>query len=290
MRFEGLVIPLEQTTTLGLPLTVASTDSAVVTLKTLDADVIEQAFRHKFEELDENRYQIIRTDPYDYFADDNMPYFLHNAHLQLFVTTNGDSFNDDDLIRRISFALHCVLGSADEYVSWMHSGEGSISTISSRGEYRSFNSSSVVGVIGQEQIEDMKTIIEYTPNDDLSDEKFNTIRALYSAAIHQAKSRDVSCVLYISILEAIYVQDDSELSYKLSMRIAKMFSKDATYAKHIKDLYTKRGHVIHGSQKGEVFSHDQHRELEELTRLSVLMLIRDPHRFTRQALDDLLLV
>lgn len=289
MKFEGLVIPIEQTTSLSLPIAIATTSSATITLKVLEAEVVEQAFRHKFEELGEDQFQIIRTDPYDYFADDNMSYFLHNAGLQLFVTQNGENFNDDELIRKISFALHCALGSADEYVSWMHSGEGSISTISSRGEYRSFNSTSVIGEINQTVADNLKAIIEYSSSGDLPEEKFNTIRALYSAAIHQSKSRDVSCVLYISILESIYVQDDSELSYKLSMRIAKKLSKDALYAKHIKDLYTKRGHVIHGSQKGEVFSEEEHQELEELTRSSVFMLIRDPGNFTRHALDNLLL-
>ena len=123
------------------------------------------------------------------------------------------------------------------------------------------------------------------------DQKTQTLRALLNAAMQQPKAMDVSCSLFFSLLEAIYIQDanPSEKTYKLKMRIAKKLDKDYVFAKKIGKLYGKRSKVIHGTAKGGIFTQDDHRFIEELATNSLLLYLGTPNDFSQESLDRLLL-
>lgn len=286
--FKGLVIPLNLETKLSLPLVISDLPSAQIVLKPLTRDEIEKYFRLKIIDIETNKYQVHQTNDLDYFGDDNIGYFLHDARLQIFVSPKLDAFENNLLREKISFAMNCILGCSDEYASWLYS-DPDFSTVHSKGEYRSYKTAVGVGDITQDHIDMMRKIIEYSPSDNIPEGKFNTIRALFNSATQQANARDVSCVLYFSVLEAVYVQDNTELGYKLSMRMAKKLNKDIAFVEKIRKLYKKRGNVIHGSQKGNLFLSSEHSDLEQLAKDSIVSYLTNPQSFTATAFDTHLL-
>lgn len=128
---------------------------------------------------------------------------------------------------RVVFALRCLLGQAcsvaavemefDSKKSW-----GLLT------EDKTF-SASPLEIISIEALRDIKEITNYTPPETL-EQKINTLKALFNSAMRQVRTRDVSCVLFFSILEAIYVQDNQELTYKLTMRLTKKLGRDSAFA------------------------------------------------------------
>lgn len=177
-------------------------------------------------------------------------------HLQFRVLPKQSSGRVDESIReRVSMALECALGFFDEYVSWVFT---DFSTVASRGAFRSHRSVRRSGTIGREEARVIASVLAYKESRELPQHKFDTLRALINAARHQSGALDVACVLYFSILEAIFVSDNKELNYKLSMRLTKYKNEDFDYATKIKKLYDKRGDVIHGSKKGNVFSQEDY--------------------------------
>jgi hypothetical protein len=284
---ESLIIPLDGVATdLKLPYVVCSAEAYEVTLKELTKMDIERAFRLKIiEDPETGVYHMEPTDQHGFYGDDHIMFFLHDAKLQVCVTPKGGLI-DEKLRERVSMALECALGFFDEHVSWLYP---TFATVASRGAYRSHRSARRLGVFGQNEVDTFQKILQYEQSEYLPDHKFDTLRALLNTARHQAGASDVACVLYFSILEAILVDDNKELSYKLSMRLAKYLGKDYEYAKKINKLYGKRGHVIHGSNKGNVFTGEEYLLVESLAKDFLVEIVADPSRFTEQALDSQLL-
>lgn len=286
-KFEYLTIPLDCTTELTLPYTIYDSDRYKVVLKQFNEQDLEKAFRLKFESGDQpGSYRPVFTEPYGHFGDDNIAFALHDMQLQLCVMPKNGTV--DEAIRdRLSIALECALGFLDEYVSWVYDG---FSTVASRGAYRSHRSARTVGIFSNKEAEAVKSILMYEESEHLPQHKFDTLRALLNAARHQAGASDVACVLYFSILEAIFVDDNKELGYKLSMRMAKYKGEDFSYAKRIAKLYGKRGKVIHGSNKGNVFTQEEYQLIETLAKDAFVDILRNPKSFTEEELDGQLLL
>jgi len=112
-----------------------------------------------------------------------------------------------------------------------------------------------------------------------------------NSAMNQPYSKDVSCTLYFSVIESIYVQDDShtELKYKLLMRLTKKMAEDSAYYNKLGKLYNKRSKVIHGTEKGDVFNDEEHDFLRSLATSAVLSYIKKPEDYSTKALDELLM-
>jgi hypothetical protein len=286
-KFEYLCIPLDATTQLELPYTVYDSTQYTVVLKPFNEQDLERAFRLKFESGEQpGSYRAVHTDQRDYFGDDNITFALHGCQLQLCaIPKNGDV--DGNIRERLSIGLECALGFLDEYVSWVHE---KFSTVASRGAYRSHRSARSIGVIGDKEIDTIKNILAYEESVNLPFHKYDTLRALLNAARHQAGASDVACVLYFSVLEAIFVDDNKELGYKLSMRITKHNSEDLHYAKRIAKLYGKRGKVIHGSNKDNVFSQEECELIESLAKDAFVEMLANPNMYTEAELDKHLLI
>lgn len=284
---EALIIPLDGITTdFTLPHVIYTSDAFEITLKELTAADIERAFRLKIiEDTATGVYHMESTDQYCFYGDDHIMFFLHSAKHQIRITPKG-SLIDEKLRERMSVALECALGFFDEHVSWLYP---TFATVASRGAYRSHRSARRSGVIGQAEVDIIQKFLLYQPSEHLPQHKFDTLCALLNAARHQAGASDVACVLYFSILEAVLVADNKELSYKLSIRLAKYLGKGYEYSKKVSKLYGKRGKVIHGSNKGNVFTGEEYLEIESLAKDLLAEIVADPSRFTEQALDSQLL-
>lgn len=286
-KFEYLTIPLGCTTELALPYTVYDSDRYKLVLKQFNEQDLEKAFRLKFESGDQlGSHRPVLTDPYGHFGDNNIAFALHGMQLQLCVIPKNGTV--DEVIReRLSIGLECTLGFLDEYVSWVYDG---FSTVASRGVYRSHRSARTIGIFSEQEAETIKSILAYEESEYLPQHKFDTLRALLNAARHQSGASDVACVLYFSILEAIFVDDNKELGYKLSMRLTKYKSEGLAYAKRISKLYGKRGKVIHGSNKGNVFTQEEYQLIEALAKDAFVDILRGPKSFTEEELDGQLLL
>jgi hypothetical protein len=287
MALEALIIPLDGITTdFELPHVIYTSDNYEVTLKEFTAADMERAFRIRIiEDAATGAYHMERTSEDDFFGDDHIQYYLHGSKLQICVTPKSGGL-DDKLRERLSIALECALGYFDEHVSWQHT---DFATVASRGAYRSHNSARRLGSIGEREAEIIKTVLQYEPSEQLPEHKFDTLRALLNAARHQAGASDVACVLYFSVLEAVLVADNAELTYRLSMRLAKRKGEGYEYMKKISKLYGKRGKVIHGSNKGNVFTGEEYLLIESLAKDFFTEIMADPSRFTERSLDGQLL-
>lgn len=285
--FKYLSIPIDGTTKLTLPYTVYDAPDYKVILKDFNEHDLEKAFRLRFETNEQpDSYRPIYADPHDYFGDDNMAFALHDRKLQLCAIPKAGIVNE--VVReRLSIGLECALGFLDEYVSWVYDG---FATIASRGVYRSHRSARATGQIQEKELDTIKSVLAYQDSGELPQHKFDTLRALLNAARHQAGASDVACVLYFSVLEAIFVDDNKELGYKLSMRLAKYKNEDFDYSKRIAKLYGKRGKVIHGSNKGDVFDQDEYLLIESLAKDAFIDLLTKPMDFTERELDTRLLM
>lgn len=286
-KLEYLCIPIDGETDLKLPHTVYDSPKYTVLLMPFTEEDLERAFRLKFENGEQpGSYRAVYADQNDHFGDNSIAFALKGRGLQLRVIPK-DGIVDDSIRERLSIGLECALGFLDEYVSWVYE---SFSTVASRGVYRSHKSARSVGTIEAKEVRILESVLAYQESEDLTFHKFDTLRALINAARHQAGASDVACVLYFSVLEAIFVDDNKELGYKLSMRLTKYKNEDFDYAKRIARLYSKRGKVIHGSSKGSVFNQEEYLFIESLAKDAFVGILLSPKSFTESELDKLLLV
>lgn len=285
-ELQGLIFPLSGiTTSLELPYTVYDSSDFRITLRALPRSEIEQYFRVRIVE-DETTgvYHGEMSEDIAFWGDDDIIHSLHSTKLQICIEPKGGVITE--AIRdRMSLALECALGYFDEYVAWRYP---SFSTVASRGMYRSHYSARRSGDMDVSASEIIRKVFASANNVEL-EHKFNTLRALLNSARHQARASDVACVLYFSILESIYVQSKTELTYKLAMRMTKKLGHNYQFASKIIHLYDKRGNVIHGTDKGNVFEDDEFLLLEGLAKDSLIDYISNPNDYSNRKLDKLLL-
>lgn len=241
---------------------------------------------HFIDSQADDDFMVVDMDPTGFLTNNPLAYDLNRTNIQLRVVPKNASIDDVRLTDRISIALECALGFFDEHTAWQHDVG---TTIRSRGLYKSHSSTRKTAVIGEQEAMILRNVLEYTPSDHLPEHKYLTLTALLNAARHQAGASDVACVLYFSILESIFVDDNKELGYKLSMRITKKKGESLMFARKISKLYSKRGKVIHGSQKGDVFDHEECILIESLAKDSLVDFLNNPADYTAASLDTFLL-
>jgi|GEM_PF-3320193 len=286
-KLEYLSVPLDGiTTTLQLPYIIYSSHEYEIVLKELTSSDVERAFRLRIvEDANTGAYHMESTEEYNFYGDDHIQYYLHDSKLQLCVVPKN-SILDNTFRERLSLALECALGYFDEHVSWVYE---QFASVASRGAYRSHMSMCSKGTFDAKVVAIIRLIISYKDSGELPEHKFETLRALLNSARHQAGAADVACVLYFSVLESVYVQSNQELAYKLSMRMTKKLNKDHAFARKVMDMYSRRGDVIHGTEKGDVFSQEELRLLEGLAKRSFVSFVETPRDFSNTKLDKLLL-
>ncbi len=283
------IIPIANVQTeIDLPQEIFRLGTSRVTLKPLTDDEISEVFgyrftpqeggsRHKVENLRNCLNSMDSALIIDLIAS------KHQFYLEADTESEGAGLKD-----RVDFAIRLVLGRKADYSAayaefdgdggWWFLRSGT-TTVSARKEE--------VISIDDALIRNLKTAIAA----DISTvQKLPTLRALLNAAMQQVGATDVSCALFFSLLEAMYIQDDnpSEKTYKLSMRITKLLGKDYDFTVKLRRLYAKRSKVIHGTRKGNLFDKEEHLILETLAAESLLLYLADQEQFAPDSLDRLL--
>ncbi|MDI6778132.1 MAG: hypothetical protein QMD77_02980, partial [Patescibacteria group bacterium] len=120
-------------------------------------------------------------------------------------------------------------------------------------------------------------------------EKINLLRFLLETAMSQIPNKGISGALYVSILESLFAPEkDSEIGYRLSMRLTKKRGQDGDYRKKIKDLYGKRSVMFHGGH--DKFVQEDIRFLEEESCWAIEEFVKNPDNFLYyERLDELLI-
>lgn len=97
----------------------------------------------------------------------------------------------------------------------------------------------------------------------------------------------LTCSTYITVLESLFTNENTEITYRFSMRLTKFLNEDLNFLKKIKKLYHKRSSYYHTGEKQ--FSFEDEVLLSNLTRTMIIEYIQNPGRFDVAKLDNELL-
>jgi hypothetical protein len=284
------VIPIAnvQAGHLQLPITLYDSDGSRATLKDLGRADIEEVFGYRITDNEGGGHKIQAVNALGVLSDPQLLNELATSNLQILL--ESDTNPKGSLLKEnVTFAIKFALGRGDDLTAvstdaisngaWGLLRAGAPTTSSRRMQSLTLNNNVVDKL-------KLGLVSAYSANPKLS-----TIKALLNAAMQQLGAIDVSCALYFSLLESIYIQDPnpSEKTYKLSLRVTKKLNKDFDFFVKIKKLYGKRSKVIHGDQKGKVFQQEEYEFLEGLAIESLGMYLQSPEEFHADVLDKLLL-
>lgn len=283
------VIPIANVSAeVDLPQEIFHSRTSQITLKSLTDDEMSEVFGYRFTPQEGGNSHKVENLRNSYkLMDAGLLSDLIASKLQFFIEAETE-MEGADIKDIVDFASRLVLGRKADYIAvytewddgggWGFLGSGA-RTLSARREE--------IVVINDELVQNLKAAIAAN---DSAVPKLPTLKALLNAAMQQVGAVDVSCALFFSLLEAMYIQDDnpSEKTYKLSMRITKLLGKDYNFSLKLRSLYRKRSKVIHGTRKGDLFSKEEHLFLEELAAASLLIYIANQEQFAPDSLDRLL--
>lgn len=113
-------------------------------------------------------------------------------------------------------------------------------------------------------------------------------RLLYAS---EKTNSDDKLLDYFVGLESLFLPDsDSELNFRLSLRVAKILESDSSRQKEVfnfmKKMYGKRSNIVHGKNK-EIFNEDL-QKLETILRKSIHMYLDCKEQFKEENLNKIL--
>lgn len=297
------IIPLAKTSheNLELPCTLYEEGSTKIVLDLLTDTQIENTFGFEYLEFKPGEKTLVeKTDrssvqaammsrPFSTYVNVGIDSTLSLSKLQISID-GEDRQGINKIIESLDFALKCVLERGVRFVGIQEEGNFGVS-IQSYGSMFPLAGGYRQVTVNSQLLSDLVAIFNVFQSEGPLHHKLTTIKALLGSAMNQPNSIDVSCALYFSVVESIYLQDKShtELTYKLCMRITKKLKKDLVYRNKIKVLYRKRSDVIHGTEKGNVFSEEDHEFLRNLATSTVVSYVKAPGSFSVNELDALLL-
>jgi len=122
--------------------------------------------------------------------------------------------------------------------------------------------------------------------------KVSMITERFLLSVSGGLEKHIRPIVFFPILESLYLPEEpeGELSFRLSHRIAySLFPREQRFEKYkeIKNnLYKKRSILIH--QLKDTFSEDELNMLEDLTRRSIKLFLRNPQFFTPENLEEII--
>ena len=124
------------------------------------------------------------------------------------------------------------------------------------------------------------------------DDKTIMLLEKFILSVSKNLKKHIRALEFFSILESLYLPgiEYGELRFRLSQRMSKMlFSKQKIYEeyKEIKKLYDKRSALVHQSKDN--FTKQELNKLEDLTRDSLKLFLKNPKLFEVDYLDKLFL-
>lgn len=132
-----------------------------------------------------------------------------------------------------------------------------------------------------------KTLHICINNTNVDNKKKSMLLSLLNISVLQSFNSGLICSTYITILESLFTNENTEITYRFAMRLTKYLNKDYLFSRSIKKLYEKRSAYYH---TGEIkFDKDDELFLSNLTRQIIIDYLQNPSNFLISKLDEQLL-
>lgn len=154
---------------------------------------------------------------------------------------------------------------------------------------RSVISRREIKVLSKSDFEKMKNLMSSIINGNLHKHipKIDTLKFFLDTAMSQFPNPHIASAFYIVILESIFCKTSQELSYKFSMRLAKIRKEGMIERKKYQGWYDKRSKIFHGGRSN--FDKEEITELEKIACWAIQEYIKKPEAFEENQLDEQLL-
>lgn len=213
------------------------------------------------------------------------PEFIYSSY-RILVQTQDDSEQAINLFNKISTSLNFCCQLYFEHpitlkffgVDTMCKYEESIQT---------FKRKSIRPIVNLLTIDSFKiTLLHCIKSDTVNAKKTSVLLSLLNITNLETFNSGLACSTFITILESLF--EDTEITYRFSLRITKYLNESYSFFKTFKKLYGKRSTYYHTGERN--FSYEDEVFLSKLTRQIIIQYIHDPSRFKISRLDEQLLL
>ena len=172
------------------------------------------------------------------------PEYVSSA-FRLLVEPKNNTEEHIDLFKKISYNLDlCCILYFDYPITLTIFGNDRMSpTLHSIPTYRRRAEKIIVN---REFISSFKKTLHVCINNLTVDKKkINMLFSLLNVSLLQSFNSGLICSTYITILESLFTDENTEITYRFAMRLTKFLNKDYAFSKYIKKLYGKRSAYYH---------------------------------------------
>lgn len=143
-------------------------------------------------------------------------------------------------------------------------------------------------VVNAQVLDKFETTLQHCiKNDTIENSKKQMLLSLLTLTNIETFNIGLICSTYITILESLFINENTEITYRFALRLTKYMNEDSAYFKNIKKLYSKRSSYYHSDEKK--FTRDDELFLSALTRQIIIEFVHNPKNFDVNELDEQLL-
>lgn len=217
---------------------------------------------------------------------DKFPEFISSSY-RLLIETTENTDKQIGLFNRLSYNLNlCCILYFNYPITLTIFGDDKMSK--SQHSMQTFIRRSNKTIASIETLNSFKETLHICINNtNIDNKKKSMLLSLLNISILQSFNSGLICSTYITILESLFTDENTEITYRFAMRLTKYLNKDYLFFKSIKKLYGKRSSYYHS---GEIkFDNDDELFLSNLTRQIIIDYLQCPSKFVISTLDEQLL-
>ena len=217
---------------------------------------------------------------------DKFPEFISSSY-RFLVQPKEDNEEYQKIFSQLSFSLNlCCLLYFNYPITLTIFGSDVMS--SSQHSLQTFINKAKKPIVTEELLNSFKKTLDICINDKTVDKKKKLMfSSLLNISVLQSFNAGLICSTYITIIESLFTNDNSEVNFKFSIRLAKYLKENIDFVVKLKKLYGKRSSYYH---TGEIkFDNDDDLFLSSLTRKLIVDYIQNPLLFEISKLDEALL-
>lgn len=217
---------------------------------------------------------------------DKFPEFSSSSY-RLLIQAIDDSDEQIELFNKLSYSLNlCCILYFNYPITLTIFGDNKMSK--SQHSLQVFIRRSVKTTLNLESLDSFKSTLQICINNKNVDvKKKSMLFSLLNISLLQSFNSGLICSTYITILESLFTNENTEITYRFAMRLTKYLNKDYLFSRSIKKLYEKRSAYYH---TGEIkFNKDDELFLSSLTRKIIIDYFQNPSNFLVSKLDEQLL-
>jgi hypothetical protein len=215
------------------------------------------------------------------------PEFIYSSY-RILVQTQIDSEQAINLFNKISASLNfCCQLYFEHPITLKFFGDDNM--CKSEESIQTFKRKSIRPIVNLETIDSFKiTLLHCIKNDTVNAKKRSVLLSLLNITNLETFNSGLACSTFITILESLFTDEDTEITYRFSLRITKYLNESYSFFKTFKKLYGKRSVYYHKGERN--FSYEDEVFLSKLTRQIIIEYIQCPSRFEISRLDEQLLL